>query len=79
MPYIAIKSFPKDQATKEAVVDKINEVFLEVWGCQQGAITISMEEVTREDWDEKVKKPEIEPNMGNMMIFAGEKRYNNSK
>ncbi len=46
MPYIAIKSFPKDQATKEAVVEKINEIFLEVWGCPQEAITISIENVT---------------------------------
>lgn len=30
MPYIAFKSFPKAQATKEAVVEKINEIFLKV-------------------------------------------------
>jgi len=75
MPYIAIKSFPKDQATKELVVEKINEIFLEVWGCPQEAITISIEDVVPEDWDEKIVKPEIDPKMENMMILSGKKRY----
>ena len=75
MPYIAIKSFPKDQATKELVVEKINEIFVEVWGCPQEAITISIEDVVPEDWDEKIVKPEIDPKMENMMILSGKKRY----
>lgn len=75
MPYIAIKSFPKDQATKEAVVERINEVLLELWGCPQEAITISIEEVAPADWQEKVVKPEIEPKKENMMILSGQKRY----
>ena len=75
MPYIAIKSFPKDQATKELVVEKINEIFLEVWGCPQEAITISIEDVVPEDWDEKIVKPEIDSKMENMMILSGKKRY----
>jgi len=75
MPYIAIKSFPKDQATKELVVEKINELFLEVWGCPQEAITISIEDVVPENWDEKIVKPEIDPKMENMMILSGKKRY----
>lgn len=75
MPYIAIKSFPKDQATKEAVVEKLNEIFLEVWGCPQKSITISIEEVAPADWEETVLKPEIEPKKGAMMILSGEKCY----
>ena len=35
MPYIAIKAFPKDEKTKQETVDKINQVFLETWGCPQ--------------------------------------------
>ncbi|MBP0982085.1 MAG: hypothetical protein J5968_07755 [Oscillospiraceae bacterium] len=75
MPYIAIKSYPKDEETIKKVVDKINEVMLEYWGCPQQAITISHEEIAREDWEEKVKKPEIEPNRDKMMILSGEKLY----
>lgn len=29
MPYIAIKSLPKDEETKRIVIEKINQVFLE--------------------------------------------------
>lgn len=75
MPYISIKSFPKDEATKKEVVEKINQLFLDVWGCPQKAITISMEEVAPENWEEQVLKVEIEPNKDKMKILAGEKQY----
>lgn len=75
MPYIAIKSFPKDQATKETVIEKINQIFLEVWGCPQEAITISIEEVAPADWDDKIVKPEIEPKKESMMILSGKRLY----
>lgn len=29
MPYIAIKTLPKDEETKRRTVDKINQVFIE--------------------------------------------------
>ena len=45
MPYISIKCYPKNEATKKAVVEKINETFLELWGCPPEAITISLEEI----------------------------------
>ena len=73
MPYIAIKAYPKDEATKQAVVEKINQVFLETWGCPPQAITISMEEVAPENWQEQVVVAEIEPNRHKMMILNGEK------
>ena len=75
MPYIAIKSFPKDQETKQAVVERINQLFLEVWGCPQEAITISIEDVSPEDWDERIVKPEIEPHPEQMMILSGKRVY----
>lgn len=75
MPYIAIKSFPKDEETKKRVVEKINEVFLEEWGCPQEALTISLEEIVPDEWEQKVIKTEIEPKKDQMMIFNGEKKY----
>jgi len=73
MPYIAIKSYPKDEEAKRKIVEKVNEVFMEVWGCPQEVITISLEEVAPEDWKEKVKDREITPNLDKMMILAGKK------
>ena len=75
MPYIAIKAFPKDEETKRKTVDKINQVFLETWGCPQEAITVSVEEIAPPEWDEKVRKPEILPNTDKMMILDGKKTY----
>ena len=75
MPYVSIKAYPKDEETKKKVVDKINQLFLEEWGCPQGALTVSLEEIAPDEWDEKVLKAEIEPKKDNIMILNGQKKY----
>ena len=75
MPYIRIKAYPKDQATKEKVVEAINKAFVDNWGCPPQAISISIEEVAPEDWVETVEKAEIEPNADKMFVLNGEKKY----
>lgn len=79
MPYIAIKAYPKDEETKKRLAEKINEAFLEVWGCPQEAISLSIEEVAPDKWEEQVVKAEIEPKKERMLILAGEKRYQTEK
>lgn len=69
MLYIAVKAFPKDEGTKKKVADQINEIFLNTWDCPQEAITISMEEISPADWNDKIKEPEINPNLDKMMIL----------
>ncbi len=75
MPYIAIKGYPKDDETKKRIAEKVNEAFLEIWGCPQEAISLSVEEISPDDWEEKVVKCEIEPNKEKMLIFSGQKKY----
>lgn len=75
MPYIAIKAKPKDEATKNELIRRINQAVLEVWGCPQEVITISMEEIQPDDWKDTVVKQEIEPYPEKMMIRYGEKLY----
>ena len=75
MPYIAIKAYPKDEEIKRELVEKINQIFLEVWKCPQEAISISMEEIAPADWDSKVKESEILANADKMMILDGKKTY----
>lgn len=75
MPYISVKAFPKDEETKKRVVDKINQVFLEEWGCPPEALTISVEEVAPDKWNEQVKTPEIDTKLDKMMILDGKKQY----
>ena len=74
MPYIAIKSYPKEEETKKLLVEKINDVVMEVVGCPPQAITISLEEILPEEWEEKIVKPEIEPNFDKMMILSGKRK-----
>ncbi len=73
MPYIAIKSFPKDGETKKRVIEKIEEVFVNEWGCPPEAVTISLEEFAPEKWGEVVEN-EIRPNMDNVVILDGKVR-----
>ncbi len=74
MPYIKIKCYPKDEETKKKVVERINDTFLEFWGCPAEAISISLEEVDPACWDEVVKS-EIEPEADKMYIMSGKKKY----
>ena len=75
MPYIAVKSYPKDDGVKKRVAERIKNVFLEEWGCPPEARTIAFKEVDPSVWVETVVKPEIEPNLEDVMILKGEKRY----
>ena len=75
MPYIRIKAYPKDQATKEKVVEAINKAFVDNWGCAPEAISISIEEVAPDNWVDQVEKAEIEPNADKMFILKRQKKY----
>ena len=72
MPYIQIKAYPKDENIKKKVAQKIEEVFLEEWGCKKEAISVSFEEINPSDWENNVVKPLIEPNTDKMYILNGE-------
>ena len=75
MPYIAIKGYPKDDATKCEIVEQVNEVFLKLWGCPQEAINISVEEIPPEQWEERMERGEILANRDKMLIYGGKKLY----
>ena len=75
MPYIAIKTLPKDKKVKENTVEKLQKLFVESWNCPPEAITISVEEFEQNEYYDAVVKPEVEPKMDKMMIFKGEKKF----
>lgn len=75
MPYIAIKSYPKDEETRKRFVDKVYEDMKEILGVPDKAITISYEIIEPEKWQESVVKKEVEPRMDSVMVLSGEKRY----
>ena len=75
MPYIQIKAYPKDEKIKQKVAEKINEIFLEEWGCPQEAISLSIEAVQPEKWQSEIEQKEILPNSDKMLILNGKKTY----
>ena len=75
MPYVAIKSFPKDEETKKKLVERVNEAVMEVCGVPQQAVTITYEEIAKEDWQEIVVKAQIDPIADKLYINKGEKLY----
>lgn len=75
MPYIAIKGYPKDEDTKRKIAERVNEVFLELWGCPQEAINISLEEIAPEQWEERIEQGEIPAASDKLLIRSGKKLY----
>ena len=71
MPYIVVKAYPKDDATKKAVAEEIKRVFLEKWGCGEAAISIRFEEFPPEEWDKEVYQGEILPNADKLRVLSG--------
>ena len=75
MPFISVKAYPMDEAVKRKTAEAILEVFRTVWGAQPEWVTVAMEDVAPEEWDEKVVRGEILPDPGRIMIRDGQKLY----
>lgn len=61
MPHVIIKHFPKDldDETRARLAARVSEAVQEAFGVRQGAVSIGLEPVRREDWDTEVYQPEI--------------------
>lgn len=72
MPYIEIRAYPKDEAIKKRVAQRIKQVFLEEWGCPEKAISVSFEEFDPSVWESQVVEPIIKPNKDRMYVLDWE-------
>ncbi len=72
MPYIEIRAYPKDEKIKKSVAQKIENIFLEEWGCKKEAISISFEEVDPANWVNDVENGVMAKNKDKMYIKNGE-------
>ena len=62
MPHFSIKLFPgKSDEQKNALTDKIVQATKEILEMEEGAISITFEEVTPDDWEAKVTNIDILP------------------
>ncbi len=75
MPFVDIKLYPRDEETQIRLAEAVNKTFMDVLGCPPEAMTISVKNIEPEKWEEDVVKPLIEPNMDDVKILDGEKKY----
>lgn len=60
MPHITVKMFPgRDDATKQQLTEKIEQLFIEELGSSSDSLSIGIEDIQPEDWKETVVKPDI--------------------
>ena len=60
MPHISIKLYPgRAEDQKHWLAREIVKDVVSVTGCEEKVVSVSIEEVTPEDWPEKVYRPEI--------------------
>ena len=73
MPLITVKMYPgRSEEQKVKAAKAIMDAAVETLGAPPSAFTIIMEEIEREEWSEKVAKPEIEPKSDLVYIRQGE-------
>lgn len=60
MPHIIVKMYPgRTEETKIKLVEAITANVVEIAGCEEKTISVSIEETPKEDWPEKVYRPDI--------------------
>ena len=57
MPHIAITMFPgRDDKTKEALAGKMKETLVKELGVSESVVSVSVQDVRKEDWDAEMQK-----------------------
>ncbi|MAX80904.1 MAG: 4-oxalocrotonate tautomerase [Crocinitomicaceae bacterium] len=64
MPHIVMKLMKgQSEEKKKELAERLRKEAAETLGMREGAFSILFEEVEREEWMDKVYKPEIKPNL----------------
>ena len=71
-PHVSVKLWPgRSEQTKQRLADAIVEDVVNVIGCDEESVSVSIEDVSSGDWKEKVYDPEIRGNMKNLYKKPG--------
>jgi len=63
MPHVVVKLLPgRTEQQKEQLAAAIVKDVVTIANCGEEAVSVAIEEVTQDDWDEKVYRPQILPN-----------------
>ena len=60
MPHIIVKLYPgRSDQQKTKLADEIVKDVSAIAGCEEKTVSVAFEEITPEDWPEKVYRPDI--------------------
>ena len=72
MPPITVKMYPgRSDEVKQKAAQEIMQAAMQALDAPATAFTVIMEDIPREEWNEKVFVPEIEPNEDLVLIRQG--------
>ena len=72
MPHVIIKLHPgRSYEQKYELAEKIVEDVANIAKCDKKVVSVSIEEVTSEDWHEKVYDPDIQKKQNQLIIKPG--------
>ena len=72
MPHVSVKLWPgRSEQTKQRLADAIVEDVVNIIGCGEELVSVSIEDVSSGDWKKKVYDPEIRGNMKNLYKKPG--------
>ena len=75
MPYVAIKTFPQSEEAKRLAAERIHSLLMELWGCKADWISVSVENIPPEEWEERIVRGAMEEDRAHMLIRDGEKQF----
>lgn len=72
MPHVEIKCYPgRSDSQKKECAEKIAEVLAETLGCKTSSVSVSINDVSPEEWKEKVWDAYIKPEMDSLQKKPG--------
>jgi len=72
MPHVIVKLWPgKSEQQKQKLAERITRNVMEVLHYGEESVSVALEEVTAEDWAEKVYRPEIVNSPGKLYKKPG--------
>jgi len=72
MPHVIVKLWPgKSEQQKQKLAERITRDVMEVLHYGEESVSVALEEVTAEDWAEKVYRPEIVNSPGKLYKKPG--------
>lgn len=75
MPLLIVKMFAgRTPEQKDALIDNLSQAVQDALGTQPSGITIDIQDIPKDEWDEKVKNVDILPRKDEIPYLYGEKK-----